>query len=421
MRVKHFQLLIGLIIASLALTATTLSSRFSINNTGGKVEFGQGLVHTVACDTHIPTELITKIDTATGSYFIDSLILKDLSIRLQNRTLKVKLLNRNDAQLNQKIEFSVGSDGLTYTSESSHIDNLEAFELGGGANRETGTSTITFDNLRSISNSRIPAGDVSTVTLETSGYDECSTPSNTRALDVYIDAPNVQGSYIAESFTAASLTDNYNGTTGHFVDCPTSATVGSYSFSGNGCKVLQRTENNGDPYPYGGAITSSSNPATGGAAASQTASAGSYTSAGTTITFSTRKNYLGFWWSAGSYGNEIKFYRGSTLVATMTGDDVYTALPNNSTTTLTAIDSTTAYTASAYRGHPINTASPRLPQEPFVYIHAFAVNGFNFDKISFGTTGDGFEWDNLTVANLSTTQLSPKRTLVLNKTYDYTG
>jgi len=360
------------------------------------------------------------MDTATGSYFIDSLILKDLAVQLRNRTLKIKVLDKNEVQLNRKTEFSVGSDGLTYTSESSHIDNLEAFELGGGSNRETGTSTITFNELRSTANSRIPAGDVSTVTLETSGYDDCSSPSNTRALEVYIDAPNVQGSYIAESFTAASLTDNYNGTTAHFVDCPTSTTVGSYSFGNNGCKVLQRTESNGTWYRWGGAITSSSTARTGGAASEQTASAASYTSTGVTVTFSTRKNYLGFWWSAGSYGNNIKFYRGSTLVATMTGDDVYTALPNDSTT-LTALDTATAYTASAYRGHPINTATPRIPGEPYVYIHAFAVNGFNFDKIRFDTTGDGFEWDNLTVANLSTTQLTPKRTLVLNETYDYTG
>ena len=420
MRVKQSKLISGLTILFLALTVTSLSTFFSINNSENKIEFGQGRVYTVACDTHIPTEMTTKMDTATSVHYIDSVILKDLSIRLQNRTLKVRMFDRNGVQLNRKTEFSVGSDGLTYTSEISHVDDLEAFQLGGGSNRETGTSTITFNEIRSATNTRITAGDVYTVAVETSGYGECTSPSNTRALEVYIDAPNVQGSYIVESFTAASSTDNYNSTTGHFVDCPTSTTVGSYSFGTNGCKVLQRTENNGSWYPYGGAITSSSTPTTGGAATLQTASAGSYTSNGTTITFSTRKNYLGFWWSAGSYGNVIKFYRGSTLVATMSGDDIYTALPNNSTT-LTALDTATVYTASAYRGHPINTASPRQPQEPFVYIHAFAVNGFNFDKITFSTTGDGFEWDNLTVANLSTTQLSPRRRLVLNSTYNYTG
>lgn len=419
MRVKPFQLIIGLIIAITALIASTFSARITFNNTGGKVEFGQGLVHTVACDTYIPTELTTKMDTATGAYFIDSLVLKDLSIRLRNRTLKVEILDKKGVQINQRTEFTVDSDGLTYTSSRTHVDNLEAFERGGGPNRETGTSTITFTNLLDQSGLRIPAGDVSTVNLETSGLDDCTAPANIRAVEVYIDAPNVQGSYIAESFAAASLTDDYNSTTGWLVDCPTAGTTGTYSFGS--CKILQRVNPTGNVwYQYGGAMTSSSVATTGGAATLQTASAAAYDSNGTTVTFATRKNYLGFWWSAGSYGNTIKFYRGSTVVATMTGDDVYTALPSNSTT-LTALNGTTTYTASNYYGHPINTANPRQPREPFVYIHVFAVNGFNFDKVQFTTTGNGFEWDNLTVANLGTSQLTPKRTLVLNQTYNYSG
>ena len=419
MRASKSQILIGLLVVIVALITTSFSARISINNVGGKVEFGQGIVHTVACDTYIPTVLTTKMDTATSVYYVDTLVLQDLSIRLRNRTLKVEILDKTGVQINQNTEFSVGSDGLTYTSTSTHVDNLEAFERGGGSNRETGTSTITFTGLLNKSGSRILAADVATVNLETSGVDDCTSPANIRAVEAYIEAPNVQGSYIAESFTAASLTDDYNSTTGWLVDCPTSGTTGTYSFGS--CKILQRVNPTGNVwYQYGGAITSSSVPTTGGAATLQTASAAAYDSNGTTVTFATRKNYLGFWWSAGSYGNTIKFYRGSTVVATMTGDDVYAALPNNSTT-LTALNGNTTYTASNYYGHPINTANPRQPREPFVYIHVFAVNGFNFDKVQFTTTGNGFEWDNLTVANLGTSQLTPKRTLVLNQTYNYSG
>jgi hypothetical protein len=351
---------------------------------------------------------------------IDTFSLGDLSLGLRNRKVKAFLIGKDKSIISRPLEFSVGSDGLTYTSTRSHVDILEAFERGSGPKSETGTNTITFNRLLTEEAAPIRASEFARVALETSGSGRCTYPSNSRALEVYIDAPNVQGSYIAEDHVAESLTDNYNATTGNFVDCPTSSTVGTYSFTGNGCKILQRTQSNGSWYPYGGAITSSSTPTTGGAATLQTASAGAFTSAGTEITFSTRKNYLGFWWSGASLNNQIKFYRGSTLVATMTGDNVYTALPNNSTS-LTALNGSTTYTASAYRGHPINTASPRQPQEPFVYIHAFAVNGFNFDKISFTMSGDGFEWDNLTVANLTAAQLTPKRTLVLNQTYNYTG
>jgi len=419
MRTRTIKVALGSVL--LMITALTYSfSSFIGINSGGATEFGTGIEETVACDSYISSSLTSRIDSATGEYMIDTFSLGDLSLGLRNREVKAILIGKDKSILGRSLEFSVGSDGLTYTSDRSHVDVLEAFERGSGPKSETGTNTITFNRLLTEEPSPIRASDFARVALETSGSGRCTYPRNSRALEVYIDAPNVQGSYIAEDFAASSLTDNYNGTTSHFVDCPTSASTGTYSFGSNGCKVLQRTENNGSWYPWGGAITSSSTPTTGGAATLQTASAAAYTSAGTTVTFSVRKNYLGFWWSAGSYGNVIKFYRGSTLVATMTGDDIYTALPNNSTS-LTALNGTTTYTASAYRGHPINTASPRIPQEPFVYIHAFAVNGFNFDKISFGTTGDGFEWDNLTVANLNTTQLAPKRTLVLNQTYNYTG
>jgi hypothetical protein len=419
MRARSFKLISGFLV--LASTALLYTFSGDINfNSGVRTEFGTGIEETVACDSYIGSSLTSSIDSTTGQYMIDTFSLSDLSLGLRNRKVKAILIGKDKSILGRPLEFSVGSDGLTYTSTRSHVDILEAFERGSGPKSETGTNTITFNRLLTEEATPILASDFARVAVETSGAGRCTYPSNSRALEVYIDAPNVQGSYIAEDFPAASLTDTYNGTTGHFVNCPTSSTAGTYSFGNDGCKILQRTESNGSWYPWGGAITTSSTATTGGAATLQTASAGSYTSAGTEITFSVRKNYLGFWWSAGSYGNAIKFYRGSTLVATMTGDDIYTALPNNSTS-LTALNGTTTYTASAYRGHPINTGSPRQPQEPFVYIHAFAVNGFNFDKISFSTTGDGFEWDNLTVANLTATQLAPKRTLVLNQSYNFTG
>jgi hypothetical protein len=411
-------------LGSVLLVGSLVAFSFSGNlgiNPGVRTEFGIGVEQTVACDTYISTSLTSKIDSRTGTYVIDSVSLSDLSLGLRNRTVKALLIGKDKSVLGKELQFSVASDGLTYTSTRSHVDTLEAFELGKGPKAETGTSTITFNNILGEETSPIQADDFSRIAVETSGQGVCTYPRNSRALELYFDAPDVQGSYIAEDYASASLTDNYNATATWQSLCPTSGYVGTYSFTTGGCEILLRTNpNNGNWYQYGGAITSSSTPTTGGAASLQTNSAASFTSAGLTITFSTRKNYVGFWWSGGSTGNAVEFYRGSSLVATITGDHVYDSLPDNSTT-VTALNNTTTYTKSAYRGHPINTANPRQPREPFIFLHAFAVNGFNFDKIKLTTTGNGFEFDNLTVANLSTTQLTPKRTLVFDSSYNFNG
>jgi hypothetical protein len=421
--------MVKIALGSVLLVGSLVAFSFSGNlgiNPGVRTEFGIGVEETVACDSYISTSLTSKIDSRTGTYVIDSVSLSDLSLGLRNRTVKALLIGKDKSVLGKELQFSVASDGLTYTSTRSHVDTLEAFELGKGPKAETGTSTITFNNILGEESSAIQADDFARIAIETSGQGVCTYPRNSRALELYFDAPNVQGSYIAESFTAASQTDNYNATATWFSACPTTGTVGTYSFTpDDGCRILLREDPNYTParwYQYGGAITSSSTPTTGGAASLQTNSAASYATAtnGVSITFSTRKNYLGFWWSGASNGNVIDFYRGTRIVATLTGNQIYTTLPNNSTT-VTALNGTTTYVKSAYRGHPINTQATRQPQEVFVYVHAFAVNGFNFDKIRFTTTGDGFEWDNLTVASLSGSQLTPKRTLVFDSSHNFNG
>jgi hypothetical protein len=87
---------------------------------------------------------------------------------------------------------------------------------------------------------------------------------------------------------------------------------------------------------------------------------------------------------------------------------------------LTALNGSTQYTKSNYYGHPLN-ASNIDPGEPFVYFHAYAVNGFNFDKVVLNTTANGLEYDNLAVANLGGSQLTPKNTLVFVTSYSFTG
>ena len=381
--------------------------------TQDRVEFGQGVRQTVTCDTYVNLKLTSRVNATTGVFYIDQLSLSDLSLRLHDRTITIELIAADGSVLNDNLSFSVGSDGLTYTSTRAHVDVLDAFTAGLGTNAEFGSSQITFT---SLGTEEIPSDSVANVVLQTSGSGSCTTPSNVKAVEVYVDAPYVQGSYIPELYSAASLVDDYNNsvnTSG--AACPSSGTVGTYS--GN-CRVFFRTQDVGG-YVYGGALTTTSTPTTGGAASNQSPSAAVETEDGLTITFATRKNYVGFWWSAGSLGNTIKFYRGTDLVATISGDDVYNAIPNNSST-LTALNDTTQYTKSNYYGHPLSRTTMD-PGEPFVYFHCFAVNGFNFDKVVLATTGNGFEYDNFAVSNLSGNQLDPKNTLVFISSYNYSG
>jgi hypothetical protein len=386
--------------------------------TQDRVEFGQGVRQTVTCDTYVNLKLTSRVNATTGVFYIDQLTLSDLSLRLHDRTITIELIAQDGSTLNNSLSFSVGSDGLTYTSTRAHVDVLDAFTAGLGTNAEFGSSQITFTSLGTIgiNSLPIPSDSVANVVLQTSGSGSCTTPSNLKAVEVYVDAPYVQGSYIPELYPAASLVDNYNNSVVRSGDnCPSSGTVGTYS--GN-CRVFFRTQDVGG-YVYGGALTTTSTPRTAGNVNDQSPSAAVVTANGLTITFATRKNYVGFWWSAGSTGNSIKFYRGNVLVATITGDDVYNAIPKNSTK-LTARNGTTQYTKSNYYGHPLNTSTMDAG-EPFVYFHCFAVNGFNFDKVVLATTGNGFEYDNFTVSNLSGDQLSPKNTLVFISSYNYSG
>ncbi|CAN2204007.1 hypothetical protein MCEMRE182_00820 [Candidatus Nanopelagicaceae bacterium] len=416
MQARKIKLIAGFLLFASAVLTYTFSAEINLNS-GIRTEFGLGVEQTVVCDTYISTSLTSKLDSETGKSLIESLTLSDLSLSLRNRTLKAYLIGKDKSILSKPIQFSVGSDGLTYTTNRSNVVRLEAFEPGaGGSKTETGTSSITFNNLIQEENPPIQADDFARVALETSGQGKCSVPANPRAVEVYVDAPNVQGSYVAENFPAASLTDDYNAATTDLSNCPVNGQVGTYAYTttNESCKILLGTHDGN--YVYGGALTTSSSPTTSG---TKSPSVGVFTGSGTTITFTSRKNYIGFWWSAGSTGNTIDFYRGSFLVATMTGDEVYSAIPKNASV-LTALNGTTTYTKSNYYGHPKNQASEDV-NEPFVFIHAFAVNGFNFDKIKISMSGNGFEYDNLTVANLSTTQLVPKRTLVFIRGYDYTG
>jgi hypothetical protein len=460
---KKFPILKSQLLAFGAL-AVLITGTFATNvnvGTNGRIEFGQGSVQVVTCDTYINVTLGTLIDSNNGITYIDRVTLSDLSVQLRDRTISVQLYGSDGTKLNSNLSFSVADDGLTFTSSRSHIDTIDAFTLGAGPRQERGVNQITFNNLATPL--RIEASKFSRVSLETSGSGTCSVPSNIPAVAVYIDAPWVQGSYIAEDFSALTITDDYNSVSSTGTNCEVyTSSVGTYS--GGVCQIFTRDQDG--YYRFGGATTTTSTP-TRAFSNDQSPSAFVGSNNGENITFGRSRNYIGFWWSAGSLGNSIKFYRNGTLFTTVTGNDVYQALPkpypDDFIPPYSSLNSTdgTQYLIPMYYGHPMNwpichsdddpydpdypyvdSFDPNCitdsidpndpfdpndqnevyyadPREPFVFMHIFALNGFNFDSVNISTTGNGFEWDNLSVATLRNADLTPRGSLVKIAEYFY--
>jgi hypothetical protein len=214
---------------------------------------------------------------------------------------------------------------------------------------------------------------------------------------IYIDVPYVQASFVANK--ADALTENFNfdstqilpgGYDGAQGTCPTSIAVGNISPTSD-CLVYTV-----DPY-FGGATTdSNSGPYDEGTHSTYVAT---HRRTPLTITFDGPKQYVGFWWSAGSYGNTATFLDSSgQVIAQLNADDIYNSVSTN----------------SDYNGHPgernpdaiydqngniVCAAGERYDcHEPFVYVHVFAADQKSISGMQIATTGNGFEFDNLTTA-----------------------
>lgn len=228
---------------------------------------------------------------------------------------------------------------------------------------------------------------------------------NNDTITVYYDSPFVQGTYVSgsgttvESFNSASLGS-----------CPTTLTVGTLS---GVCNVATAGQ-------YGGAETTTSTPTIGGSGSNYASTANSTDPI--TITLSGASKYFGFWWSAGSPSNTVKFYDGNQLVITLTTQTIMNQLgtqpsPWPGTNYFTALNNS-QYNKGWYFGNPrgyLSTsptaASTITAGEPFVFLHLFASGNLTFDKIVL--SGQGFEFDNFSV---STQPQTPDTRLVLAQT-----
>jgi hypothetical protein len=90
---KKFPILKSQLLAFGAL-AVLITGTFATNvnvGTNGRIEFGQGSVQVVTCDTYINVTLGTRIDSSNGITYIDRVTLSDLSVQLRDRTINVEM------------------------------------------------------------------------------------------------------------------------------------------------------------------------------------------------------------------------------------------------------------------------------------------------------------------------------------------
>ena len=243
------------------------------------------------------------------------------------------------------------------------------------------------------------------------GLPGVATAVNNDRVEVFFDAPLVQGSYLTGSAPEVKRED-FNSYAA--AACPSEIAVGSVSGS---CLVRSVAD-------YGGATAAADDTtATVGGAGSMFATTAPNTS-GMEFTLTDASKYVGVWWSAGSPTNYITFYMDDVELISLTTADLMGALGTQPTFATWASldaagDSLTALNGNQYkkvwyygnpRGYSSNppTAYSGLGgNEPFVYLHLFAQGNLAFNKIKF--SGNGFEFDNLVV---STLELTPPENLV---------
>ena len=224
------------------------------------------------------------------------------------------------------------------------------------------------------------------------------TLSSSSFASIYMDAPFVQASYASTDNVATNvLTQNFDSLLPPSTDgnCPENIAVGTVSPT-TACLLYAN-----DPY-FGGATTSSSEPVDSG---THSTYAAVHDGDPLTITFPSAKKYVGFWWSAGSIGNNVSFLNESgTVVAELNANDIYNKVSAETITSLSGSHYSSAY----YLGHPgelyIDESgySVRYDSgEPFVYVHMIAPTGINAIRLSVPAGANGFEFDNLTTADVA--------------------
>jgi uncharacterized repeat protein (TIGR02543 family)/LPXTG-motif cell wall-anchored protein len=242
--------------------------------------------------------------------------------------------------------------------------------------------------------------------------------SDPNSLNLYIDSPFVQGSYVA-SYSSPANSMNFDTNTTGAGNCAENQPTGIAITGTCSINTVQS---------FGGASNSANDTATVAGSGSKFATT-AHVSNPVIITLTNQSRYLGLWWSAGSTGNTMKFYNGSELLLTVTLQDMINLLgtgPANSSAWTSRNNDSSSNVITAlngtqnrkvwYFGNPrgytsttptsISTISAN---EPFVYLHMFVGGNLTFNKVEL--SGQGFEFDNLTVSDVAQTP-NPRLVLV---------
>jgi len=159
-------------------TGITRATNITIN-TGERIEFGQGRILTTTCDTYLSAKLTSEFDGSDANFYVQNLILSDISIRLHSKrvTLALRNDNSNEVLTSNQLYFDLDSNGIVFTSPLAHTDVIDYTTRSQYGANELGTSSITFTNIRKANGSKIRSDEVSRIVLETSKGGGCTAPT----------------------------------------------------------------------------------------------------------------------------------------------------------------------------------------------------------------------------------------------------
>jgi hypothetical protein len=250
--------------------------------------------------------------------------------------------------------------------------------------------------------------------------------SNADTIGLYLSAPWVQGTDVTVAVTRESF-NNVSLVSGE-ANCSGSFPIASITLKRSPTLVTGNTDRSvcfvRSAQDYGGATTESSTRTIGGSGSNfmavpfYDASLSSETERSISFEFPQNVKYIGFWWSAGNPGNNVRFYDSSdNLLAELDSQEIVDVLGTNnaSTATVNRVLGGT-YPKGHYFGNPrgytqqdpmTRNITSWSPNAVFAYVNLYVGGSFNAKKVQFA--GPGFEFDNLAV---STVEQSPADSMV---------
>lgn len=166
------------IVTLIMFTGITSASNISLN-TGERIEFGQGVILTTTCDTYLSAKLTSEFDGSDAKFYVQDLILSDISIRLHGKRVSLALRNdgADEVLTSNQLYFDLDDNGIVFTSPLSHTDVIDYTTRSQFGANEIGASSITFTNIRKANGSKILSDEVSRVVVETSKGGGCTEPT----------------------------------------------------------------------------------------------------------------------------------------------------------------------------------------------------------------------------------------------------